>query len=437
MAKAWIVDLWVKDATEIGPAGERIKTPPASAQLRAITKLPAQFRTAKYGTGKRWKVTWHEDTDGTQRQRSRLFDLRRDADEYAASMEDDIRAGKYQAPEHAQQKFSAVADAWISSKKKPKPTTIRRYMRELRMYVNPQWGNQPIGTITRQQIDAWVTALQDGTAPRVLIRNVAWRPLGPSSIEHIAGVVFGGVLRYAHGSGWLSGNAMSGVELPRVIDDGEDLLILNHIEVHALAEAAKAVDGSAVDETLVCFLAYTGLRINEALALRVGDLDLSKRRVRVLRTWTQDIDGKRILGPPKTWEKRTVPLAPFLANLLRLLVTNQEKDAWLFSAKRGGSIHDHNWRNRVWSKAVLGAGLDGIGLNIHKLRHTAASSAIAAGADVKVVQLMLGHKDVTETLNTYGHLWPDRLDEVSLAVDKERSAALQLARAQSSQESIH
>ena len=49
---------------------------------------------------------------------------------------------------------------------------------------------------------------------------------------------------------------------------------------------------------------------------------------------------------------------------------------------------------------------------------------IGAGADVKVVQLMLGHKDATETLNTYGHLWPDRLDEVSAALEAARTSAL-------------
>ena len=46
----------------------------------------------------------------------------------------------------------------------------------------------------------------------------------------------------------------------------------------------------------------------------------------------------------------------------------------------------------------------------HEFRHTAASLAIAAGADVKVVQQMLGHKSATMTLDLYGHLFADRLD---------------------------
>lgn len=64
------------------------------------------------------------------------------------------------------------------------------------------------------------------------------------------------------------------------------------------------------------------------------------------------------------------------------------------------------------------------GLTPDKLRHTAASLAIAAGADVKVLQPMLGHADTAMTLNIYGHLFPDRLDEVADVLDLRRTAAL-------------
>jgi integrase len=53
------------------------------------------------------------------------------------------------------------------------------------------------------------------------------------------------------------------------------------------------------------------------------------------------------------------------------------------------------------------------GLHPHELWHTATSLAIAGGADVKAVQQMLGHKSSTMTLDLYGHLFPDRLDEVA------------------------
>jgi integrase len=60
----------------------------------------------------------------------------------------------------------------------------------------------------------------------------------------------------------------------------------------------------------------------------------------------------------------------------------------------------------------------------HEFRHTAASLAIASGADVKVVQEMLGHKSATMTQDLYGHLFPDRLDAVADAMDAARTRAL-------------
>jgi len=56
-------------------------------------------------------------------------------------------------------------------------------------------------------------------------------------------------------------------------------------------------------------------------------------------------------------------------------------------------------------------------LHPHALRHTAASLAIASGANIKVVQQMLGHKSATMTLDLYGHLFPDQLDEVANRMD--------------------
>jgi integrase len=71
-----------------------------------------------------------------------------------------------------------------------------------------------------------------------------------------------------------------------------------------------------------------------------------------------------------------------------------------------------------------GPGLGHINLTPYKLRHTAASLAIASGADVNVIQTMPGHKSATLTLDVYGHLFPDRLDEVSSAVHKRRAKVL-------------
>jgi integrase len=129
----------------------------------------------------------------------------------------------------------------------------------------------------------------------------------------------------------------------------------------------------------------------------------------------------------KNHEKRSVPLPRSFADELGSMAAGRKADDLLFTAPEGGPLRYANFRSRVFDPAVKAAGLEGMGITPHKLRHTAASLAIAAGADVKVVQLMLGHKDASMTLNVYGHLFPDRLDEVADALDVGRKVALALA----------
>ena len=92
----------------------------------------------------------------------------------------------------------------------------------------------------------------------------------------------------------------------------------------------------------------------------------------------------------------------------------------LFPAPEGGFLRLENFRRRVWTPATVAAGV--APLRVHDLRHTCASLAIAAGADVKVLQRMLGHASAALTLDRYGHLLPgqaqsvaDRLDEMARA----------------------
>jgi integrase len=73
-------------------------------------------------------------------------------------------------------------------------------------------------------------------------------------------------------------------------------------------------------------------------------------------------------------------------------------------------------RATTFTKAVAAVGgIDGV--RLHDLWHTCASLAISAGANVKVVQKLLGHKTAVLTLDRYGHLFPDDLEAVATAFD--------------------
>lgn len=130
------------------------------------------------------------------------------------------------------------------------------------------------------------------------------------------------------------------------------------------------------------------------------------------------------VGPVKNHERRSVPVLASMVEELRPLAERRERTELVFTGADGTHLKYTTFRPNVFDAAVKSAGLDGLGITPHKLRHTAASLAIAAGADVKVVQLMLGHKSAAMTLDVYGHLWPDRLDEVADVLDVGRKSAL-------------
>lgn len=361
----------------------------------------------------------------TRREKSKSFKKKAGvggAEEFSTKIESDMRAGVYLAPEHGQKTFDVLSRAYLDSKVRIKGSTRDRAERELKTWILPQWGRRPIGEIKRLEVEEWVGMLLSGTAPHQYgdgSEKVAG-PLAANSIKHLITFV-SGAFQYAIGHDYVLRNPASGVELPKPVEKSK--VYLGFKEVEDLADAVYNVDENGGDRALVLFLSYTGARIGEALALTVGNVNVTTRRALIAQTWTTE-NGRAVFGTPKTGKSRTVPLHGFLIDALKPLIVDQPDDAYLFRAPRGGPLDPNNWRTRVWTKALAGTDFKKRDITPHSLRHTAASMAISSGADVKVVQTMLGHASATETLDTYGHLWPDKLDEVTDAVGEKRTRAL-------------
>lgn len=248
------------------------------------------------------------------------------------------------------------------------------------------------------------------------------RPLSASSIKSIVGVTFSSPMRYAVQHGWIGRNPAHGVELPLKEKTDGDLPTLTYAQVEQLATKAFELTGRMDDKVLIHLLCYAGPRIGEATALQVRDLEIEWRRARINRTWTFDRAGKRKLGPPKTWERRWIPLPEFLIDELTKLCAGKDPEAFVFTSKEAAHIQDRNWYNRVWM--AVRKDTPAAGMSAHDMRHVSATLSIAAGADVKLVQQMLGHKDANETLNTYAHLWPSKVGEVISLVEVRRAKAM-------------
>lgn len=415
MARAWIRDIWIKDAT-INVDGEKIRIEPPAAQRRNLKNLEEKFKTSRFGTGARWAVEWFDDSVGEKKKRTKSFKSKADAEAFQAELEDDQRSGRYIDPAHAETLFKDAAEKWLGSKHRNKESSLLIYETDLKSYVLPKWGNARLGAISEDAINDWVKQLISNTAPRDLERKS--RGLNATSINRIVSIVFGGVLRFAVTRRWISINPLQEVELPRIEDAVK--AILEPVELEALATAAEHY-GSVSDKLMVQTMGYCGPRIGETIALRVGDFSKDRARLSITKTITPGRGGSITEGPTKGWENRDVPVPRFLLEPLAALCEGRESGEYLFTSTRGSRINSHNWRARIWNNAVDGSGLSDVeGLTPHALRHTCASLAIKGGIDVKTLQMMLGHKNPSITLNTYSHLWPERLDDVAAIMEQAR-----------------
>ena len=111
-------------------------------------------------------------------------------------------------------------------------------------------------------------------------------------------------------------------------------------------------------------------------------------------------------------------------------VDGVELDALVFPDSAGGHMRGTNVRRRWWSQAVAAAELFPrtvtnmageltvvYDFKLHELRHTAASLAIQAGANIKALQNMLGHESAGLTLDRYGHLYGSDVEAVGVAIN--------------------
>jgi integrase len=342
----------------------------------------------------RWQARYRAP-DG--KERTKRFDRKVDAETWLANERVRIARGEWTDPVRAKVTVGEWADDWLAAQADLTPKTRERYDGIIRRHIRPRWGRVPLASVTHAEVQRWLTGLD----------------LAPASVQKTHGVL-SMLLAYAVKDGRLATNAAAGVSLPRVRE--AEKRFLTHQQVHELAEAC-----GEEHRLVVLFLAYTGLRWGEMAALKVKRIDFLRRRVLVAESVTP-VRGGMTWGETKGHERREVPLPRFLIDDLSRQVAGRAPDDLVFTGLRGAVMRSGTFRRGALIKAARTVGLPGF--HPHELRHTAASLAIASGADIKVVQQMLGHKSATMTLDQYGHLFPDRLDVVADAMEAARSSAL-------------
>jgi integrase len=158
----------------------------------------------------------------------------------------------------------------------------------------------------------------------------------------------------------------------------------------------------------------TGMRRNELLGLRWGDVDLDAGRLTVEQALEQTAThGIRTKGPKTKHGRRTISLPAHLVTELRHHWREQQEQrlgmglgkapdsAPVFAAADGGHLSP-NAITKAWPVAMAAIGMPAV--TLHSLRHTHASMLINAGLDILTISRRLGHSSPTITLNVYGHL---------------------------------
>jgi integrase len=102
-------------------------------------------------------------------------------------------------------------------------------------------------------------------------------------------------------------------------------------------------------------------------------------------------------------------------------IAGKDPEEFVFPAPGQGVLRLANFRRRVFDPAARAAGLTDV--TPHDLRHTAASLAVSAGANVKAVQRLLGHASAAMTLDVYAGLFDDDLDAVADRLDRDAARA--------------
>jgi integrase len=153
----------------------------------------------------------------------------------------------------------------------------------------------------------------------------------------------------------------------------------------------------------------------ELVALTACRIDLSRRRIEVVEAITE-VHGRVVVGTTKTHQRRSVPIPRFLADELADHLAGKAPGDLVFTAPEAGRCATRTSGRGSSIRLRRKVGL--LGLTPHELRHTAASLAIAAGANVKAVQLMLGHASAAMTLDIYAGLFADDLDAVADRLDR-------------------
>lgn len=341
----------------------------------------------------KWRARYR-DADG--REHARHFDRKVDAQQWLDGIVVDTATGRYVDPAHDELTLRTYYEGF-----RARQLWVHRTRVSVDQAVySTTFLDVPFGRLRVSHVEQWIREQSEALAASTI----------RTRLTQVRGVIRGAVADRK-----LREDVTAGVKPPKARRRQHTMTIPTAEDVSALLGAVEPPYGP-----MFALCSYAGLRISEACAVQVGDLDLDGMTLHVQRQVVRKEGGGSEYGPPKAESERVVYLPPALAMMLREHIEQWGVERELFWAAgrklMTGSTADFRWR-QAKQRAERSC-------KIHDLRHFYASGLIAAGCDVVTVQRAMGHSSATITLDVYAHLWPS-------AEDKTREAAATLMRAAS------
>jgi len=283
--------------------------------------------------------------------------------------------------------------------------TYERYESIVRVHLAPAIGKVKLKALTPDHV-------------RGLYREKLDGGLAPRTVLHIHRTL-SKALKQATDDGLVPRNAAAPVKPPR--PRREEIRPLDREQVRVLFEAA----GEDRLEALYVVAVTTGLRRGELQGLKWEDLDLEAGTLQVRRTLSEPRGGF-VFEAPKSGKGRNVRLTQKATTVLRehrrrqieermRLGTLGNDHGLVFPSGAGTPLSGGNL-NRAFKALLRRAGLSSM-IRFHDLRHTCATLLLQQGVNPKFVQELLGHRDVSLTLNVYSHVLPDMGGIAASAMD--------------------
>lgn len=305
-------------------------------------------------------------------------------------------------------------DRWLAMSVTPnrRAKTADIYARIVRLYLKPHLGKLQLTKLEPSHVQTMLNTLQ-------VSGGEDGKPLSPRTVHHVRAVLQR-ALNQAIRWGIIVRNAAALAEPPRV--EKRQVTVLTAAQGQKLLATVAGHQWEGVYSIALLL----GLREGEVLGLRWQDVDLDKRTLRVAQT-VQRIGKQLVVAPPKTaGSQRTIPLPRTIVELLRRHAERQAErrealgDEWeehglVFPTGRGTPVEPRNLI-RHFKGALTYAELPDV--RFHDLRHSCATMLIAQGIHPRTVMEILGHSQISVTMNTYGHVQPDVLRAASDAMDQ-------------------